>query len=310
MQQKETELVRQDQPKGTPAAKRLLEIRAIALGALSGLPLGLKHWDYLGELKQLKIHSHKVDWLEARVALFVALRERPSQAVGGMNTLRALCAETGQTARFEAFEALINVSLGDGRLSNHSYGAANFADMGHAQIWARVSDHLSWLSQNGHMAFLNSGTLLGVVRDRKLIDHDDDIDLAVILKAGNVEEAAGAWRQLGRDLAAQGVIDTGAERVLGLYKLLRVDDIQIDLFPAWFEGERFFVYPYSFGALSRADVLPLQPCPVTGHPIPAAPEKMLALNYGEGWHSPDPYFKFPWPKAHRNFKDFLSQITK
>lgn len=41
------------------------------------------------------------------------------------------------------------------------------------------------LKDAGHKAFLNSGTLLGLVPDGKLIDHDNDIDLGIIKDAGD-----------------------------------------------------------------------------------------------------------------------------
>jgi len=47
---------------------------------------------------------------------------------------------------------------------------------------------------------------------------------------------------------------------------------------------------------------------VTQLPIPAKPEKMLAVNYGSGWREPNPYFVFPWSEAKQRFSPFLKRV--
>lgn len=289
--------------------QRLREIRAIGMAALHEGPGGLNLWTYVGELKGLRVRGHKIAKREAKIALLVAMRERPTQVVGSLNSLRSLCKGKGLDDRFAAFEALVMQSLGDVRLTNHSYRAENFGEMSHDPIWSHISGHLSALSDAGYEAFLNSGTLLGVIRDKRLIDHDDDIDLAVILNATTCAEAVTEWMQLRDRLREDGVLDEVATTNPSIFKLLPVGAIQIDLFPAWFEDDRMYIYPHTFGELSRSDVLPLQACKVTQNPIPADPEKMLALNYGEGWRAPDPYFKFPWALAKKRFDEFLSGVS-
>lgn len=296
-------------PAAISTLQRLREIRAIGIAALLEGPRRLNLWDYVGELNRLRVKGHKVARTEAKIALLVAMRERPSQVVRALKVLRAMCVEKKLEDRFERFEALVAQSLGDLRLTNHSYRSENFGKMSHDPIWERVSSHLSALSDAGYEAFLNSGTLLGVVRDARLIDHDDDIDLAVILKAVTCAEAVEEWLQLRDKLRADGILDEEATLNGSFFKLLPIDNIQIDLFPAWVEQGRFYLFPHTFGELSAADVLPLKTCNITQNPIPADPEKMLAVNYGEGWRDPDPYFKFPWGAAKTKFKDFLSGVN-
>lgn len=290
--------------------QRLREIRAIGIAALHEGPGSLNLWTYLAELKNLKVRGHKVAWREARIALLVAMKERPAQVVGGLNTLRGLCQKKNLEGRFEKFEAMVMQSLGETQLTNHSYRAENFSQMSHDPIWSRVSAHLGALGEAGYEAFLNSGTLLGVVRDKRLIDNDDDIDLAVILNATNCADAVIEWLALHDRLRADGLLDEEATTNPSIIKLLPVGAIQIDLFPAWFEEDQMYVYPHTYGELSRSDVLPLQACSVTGNAIPADPEKMLALNYGDGWRAPDPYFKFPWTAAKKRFHEFLSGVLQ
>lgn len=289
---------------------RLREIRAIGIAALYDGPGGMDLWAYVGELKGLRMRGHRVAMWEAKIALLVAMRERPSQVVGSLKKLRSVCKRKGLDERFVAFEALVMLSLGDVRLTNHSYRAENFGEMSHDPIWSQIRGHLSALNDAGYEAFLNSGTLLGVIRDERLIDHDDDIDLAIILKATTCAGAITEWMELRDKLRADGVLDELATTNPSIFKLLPIGAIQVDLFPAWFEGDQMYIYPHTFGELSRSDVLPLQACRVTQNPIPADPEKMLALNYGEGWRAPDPYFKFPWARAKNRFDEFLTGVNQ
>lgn len=287
---------------------RVQEIRLIALAALSGHAETFKAWKYYAELKRLKPKKPGVPFLEARIATCVLGRIRPATTTRTLQRLRSLRAKAGQDGEFEKFEALIKDHIGAGGVTNHGFGKANFAERDHGALWDRIGSHIETLRDTGYQVFLNSGTLLGVVRDGRLIDHDDDIDLAVVLKSGSAVEAAEEWKALRSDLQAMGIFDDESTNNPAIYKLKPEDGCEIDLFPAWIEAGRVFVYPHTFGELTEGDVLPLESCGVSGRPIPAAAEKMLALNYGDGWRQPDPYFKFPWKASGQRFKTFLEAV--
>lgn len=297
-------------PAGLDPVERLHELRAIAFSALAFGDIGVDLWRCFAELKSLSVPAEKrAEHLEALIGICVAARIRPSRTTRMINELRQMRDAQGQKQKFRGFEALFRRSLGDLRLTNHEYRTENFGDLDHAPVWETVGRHIATLHERGYPVFLNSGTLLGVVRDRKLIDHDDDIDLAVIMKAGSAQEAAAEWKTLTADIHALGLVDEASFNDPAIIKLLPIGNVQVDLFPGWIEGENVFVFPHTSGQLSRGDVLPLKPCPVTGNPIPAEAEEMLALNYGDGWREPDPYFKFPWSTARRTFAPFLKALT-
>lgn len=287
--------------------RRICEIRAIALCALLIDNKGFSAFRYFAELRRLKNPRMRGEWLEAKIATCVAGRIRPAVMVRTISDLRGFRKSRGEDDRFEAFEALLKAGLGGLRLTNHAYRAQTFGDRDHRPIWERIAGHIGFLTDQGYQVFLNSGTLLGLVRDGRLIDHDDDIDLALILKAGSHQEAAQEWNGLCAALRDTGHLDA-EQPDRGILKLAGVEDVKIDLFPAWIEDDRVFIYPHSHGDLARGDVLPLTPCPVSGQPLPAASEKMLANNYGPGWQVSDPYFKFPWPSARRKFSAFLEGL--
>lgn len=295
-------------PKVTTPLRRLLELRAIGMWALSEGPGDINLWPYVPELRKVNVNGHEIEWYEASVAIHVAMRVRPSLTMRSIGILQELCKKNNEPDRFKRFETLVKQSLGGIRLTSHGYRSTDFSKLDNEPIWQSVQSHLAALFDGGYSAFLNSGTLLGVTRDKKLIEHDDDIDLAVLLNANTTEAAAEEWLQLRHTLAELGLLDTAKNKSKNLMKLLPAGEIQIDLFPAWFEGDKFFLYPHTFGELDRSDVLPLKKCDVTGNPIPACPEKMLAINYGAGWQVPDPYFKFSWIIANRRFRTFLNAI--
>ncbi len=286
---------------------RIEEIWLIGLGELHAKTGRVDHWSYYGELQDIKQRPLSVDWLEASIAMAVIGRIRPARVIGYMKKLRARRESLGQSAEFEEFDALLRTYLAPDRLTNHGFKPGTFADLDHQTVWEQVKSHLSVLSDEGYDVFLNSGTLLGVVRDKRLIDHDDDIDLALVLKSKNAADAAQEWRQLRDRLDDLSLFDHDAYKGSVIFKLNRVDNVLIDLFPAWEEDGKFFVYPHTNGELSRDDVLPLRMCELTGHALPANPEKMLELNYGSKWRDPDPLFKFPWAAANEAFSSFIEK---
>lgn len=289
--------------------RRISEIRAIAVYALFFEEADFPAFRYFAELKNLSSSRMRGEWLEARIATCVAGRIRPAIVVRTIKLLRNYRESRNEMHRFEAFEDLLKSGLKDLRLTNHSYNQRTFGDIDHSPIWECIGEHIGFLTKQGYQVFLNSGTLLGVVRDGRLIDHDDDIDLAIILRANSVETAISEWKELRAALKAEGRLDEEQMDGNAIFKLTGATDVNFDLFPSWFEEDSFFVYPHSYGDLTRQDVLPLSACPHSGYMIPSDPAKMLANNYGAGWEMSDPYFKFPWNAARRKFKRFLAGVA-
>lgn len=242
--------------------------------------------------------------LEARVLLRLCT-DQPAQRAGKMlyALFRARMAEQ-QFGRFETFQTrlagLAKVSDPEAGLRLVSY----FGNVDHDRVWQAVGDVLRQVERLIGPTFLNSGTLLGVVRERGLLKHDDDVDLAVMLDGGTVEEAAASWIRAYHALHKAGLLQKEAKRNRAVFKLVALDELNVDLFPGWVERGRVHVYPHSFGTLSAQDVLPLAVCPHSGLPIPRDPARMLASNYGEGWRQPDPGYSFNWRRANRKFRAF------
>lgn len=284
---------------------RIEEIRLMAMAALHGVEGAFPAWHYYAELKYLRRNPPSPLFLEAVIATSVAGRLRPSNTVRALSVLKKRRIEADERALFDAFEAF----LGDRIPTNHSYESKTFQNREHAAIWGAVGDHIAALEGMGYRCFLNSGTLLGVVRDGKFIDHDDDVDLALILNATTEAEAVEEWMALWQRLVDLGLAGAGGLDTPGIYKLKAQDGCEIDLFPCWISEGDVYIYPHTYADLTVDDVLPLRACDVSGCPLPADPEKMLAVNYGDGWREPDPYYKFPWTRAVSRFKNFLRAVS-
>lgn len=167
---------------------------------------------------------------------------------------------------------------------------------------------VQWLRGRGHELFVTGGTLLGPVRDGRVMPGDDDVDLAYLSRHGNPSDIALEGFELERALNRQGY--ETVRHSAGHLQLLfpgadGTDRFYLDIFTyfvvdGWFYG--------TFHAREPADqvgIFPLRTLNINGRelPAPAEPEQMLAAIYGPGWHTPDPAFRFVTPPPARRRYD-------
>lgn len=241
-----------------------------------------------------------------RIWLYRIFGAKHGRTRGLMATVKALMARNGNPAGFDAFERGL-ANKGFAMVAPHSADAF-LGKKDSRTLWTTYDALAGRLEGMGLRVFLNSGTLLGAVRDGDFLPHDDDIDVAVILDARSEEEAGAEFAALAPLLHQAGLLDPEGTHPPGLHKLSRVDGVQVDLFPCWIDdADRVHVYPHSHGTLHRDDLLPLQPFKGLAHArMPARPEPMLHSNYGPGWRVPDPHFRFLWAEPKRRFARFLA----
>ena len=169
------------------------------------------------------------------------------------------------------------------------------------------------LVEGGWQTFINSGTLLGAVRDKSFIQHDYDADVAVILKGDTNREVIEGFNAVHRYLVSVYGDDIIRSRFKSKRPTIKVklkSGLVVDVFPAWERDGQFYVWPHTFGELTIDDILPFKDGVIDGvtYPIPQNSEAMLALNYGEMWHTPDSTFDFPWDAAEAKFDDLLTEF--
>lgn len=142
----------------------------------------------------------------------------------------------------------------------------------------------------GKDLFLCYGTLLGYVREGKIIEHDDDIDLCFLADsdgwAGAFAEFMDAVERL-RQAGQHVDVDCAVQFHW------RLKGWELDVFMGWTQGDRLNMYEVS-GHLPRHRLLPLKPARFMGLDVfvPNDPEALLRLIYGEDWRIPDPNFQW------------------
>ncbi|WP_131802448.1 hypothetical protein [Yoonia tamlensis] len=281
---------------------------AEAKAALSG---GAEIDDPKSRLKTLdemsRVAKRTTAYLEAYVMTAVFGRTHPARANTRMARLGRRRREAGEEAELLSFEAFLEGALDGVYFTAHGYTTDRLGDHDPKEIYAGIHKLIAQFHDLGYEVFANSGTLLGLVRDKAPIAHDDDIDLAVVLKSNTDVGAAQEFSQLADKLIALGLGDQSLRESGAILKLPKIGGFQVDVFPAYGAWRRYKVFPYSFGDFTRRDVLPLGKCAVSGLPIPANPETVLEVNYGKDWRIPDPRFAFPWGPQKKKFATFLAE---
>ena len=173
---------------------------------------------------------------------------------------------------------------------------------------------VEWMRGRGQELFVTGGTLLGPVRDGRVMPGDDDVDLAYLSRHQNPSDIALEGFELERALHGQGY--ETVRHSAGHLQLLfpgadGTDRFYLDIFTyfvvnGWFHG--------TFHARERAEkvkIFPLRSLTINGRdlPAPAEPAQMLAAIYGPGWRTPDPAFRFTTPPpARRRYETWLGNL--
>jgi hypothetical protein len=152
----------------------------------------------------------------------------------------------------------------------------------------------------GVPAFVAYGTLLGAVRNGRLIGHDNDLDIAYVSDHAYPVDVIREAYKIERVLLADGwAVRRGSGSRMNVR--LRLDDGSVrfvDVFTAhWVEGVLYIPQDTGF-ELPRGTILPLTTVELLGRqvPAPADYETLLAATYGPGWRTPDPSFKYETPR--------------
>lgn len=241
-----------------------------------------------------------------------ATRSKPSRVFLYLTQIRKHYEQIGEPEKYAEFEALFNEVIAPKILLPHGYAAGNKLQESDPQdVKAMIDEAFEYWAAHGYDCFINSGSLLGLVRDGGFIEHDDDVDIGIILQGRTLPDVVREWLNIHDSLIDENRADAKKIRAHRILKLENDLGLNFDLFPAWFdEDDAFSVYPHSWKNLTRADVYPLQKDENLGIFMPANPEKMLESNYGQKWREPDPLFRFNWGRAAKDFKPFLKELDR
>ncbi|MDU8926547.1 LicD family protein [Alisedimentitalea sp. MJ-SS2] len=298
-------------PVDGPFAARIEQLRRRALSQIIAPRDGYKARAIvieLGEMADAAKDHTSPEFLEATILAIIARGGRPRRAQKPLYRLFRARLEDGKIEKYQQFQQVLTYSVRDRKELEGLHFHSAFGTMNQAEVWADIEQVMSNLKAVGSEVFLNSGTLLGAVRDKALIAHDDDVDLAIRLDASSTVEAVEQWKKTRELLQNAGFLSERQPTNPGTMKLKASGGYNVDLFPAWVDEGQVYVYPHTCGDLTEDQVFPLKPCETTGLPIPKDPEAMLAVNYGDGWKHPDPGFAFNWAHANRRFAVFKNAL--
>lgn len=236
-------------------------------------------------------------------AIISALKLDPKRCQDYLNKLKA----EGKQDSALVFQQTVNELIHPLELAFGPHGfSRTFAlrgDKEKERILNDIEQLLAWLNDEfGLPTFISSGTLLGIVRDGRLIEHDDDIDVCYISKQTTEADILEEREKLKAFLTSKGCIVRQSD--LAHYWCVTPAGLNVDIFTGFIENEAACMNPISRGDVNVSDVLPLQKKQVGPNTlfVPANPECVLACNYGEGWQTPDPLWTFDWARARQQFE--------
>ncbi|WP_258803182.1 class I SAM-dependent methyltransferase [Pseudarthrobacter sp. NS4] len=173
---------------------------------------------------------------------------------------------------------------------------------------------IEWMRSRGQELFVTGGTLLGPVRDGRIMPGDDDVDLAYLSRHRNPSDIVLEGFELERALHAQGY--ETVRHSAGHLQLLfpgtdGTDRFYLDIFTYFIAGGWFHGTFHARERSEKVPIFPLGTLTINGRqlPAPADPKAMLAAIYGPGWRTPDPAFRFVTPPAaRRRYDNWLGSL--
>ncbi len=158
---------------------------------------------------------------------------------------------------------------------------------------------LGALRKVGIEAFLAYGTLLGSIREGRLLGHDGDADLGYVSHLSHPVDVIRESFRLQRDMVELGFNIT---RYSALAFKVDVDEGDgvvrgLDVFGGFLMDGRLYLMGEIGDPFEESWIFPLRTTTLEGRSFaaPADPDKMLTAMYGPSWRVPDPAFHFTPP---------------
>jgi len=245
---------------------------------------------------RFRIHGTLWRYIHSRDALSfrVAGEELPVR----VNNLK-LRAKRNRKPVEELFEKLANgyivTKKGAVKMSIHLN-----TDWQHAVLDWYAQARVKFRELFGYDLYVVSGTLLGLVRNDGFIPGDDDFDTGYLSRHSEPELIRDEMAHVIKTLRDAGErIRIGRRRNLFHWK--SPAGLEIDVFPSWTRGEKYFL-TFAIGAKCGDAVRKgFVEREMMGKPVlaPIEAEAVLEGSYGPKWRVPDPLFQWVVPRSTR-----------
>jgi SAM-dependent methyltransferase len=165
---------------------------------------------------------------------------------------------------------------------------------------------LGELATAGIAAFPAYGTLLGAVREGRLIGHDSDADLGYVSRHTHPYDVVRESFALQRRLVDAGYPTSRYSAASFKVEVVEGDGFVrgLDVFGGFFGpspdgGDLLYLMGEIRMPFRPEWIFPLGTCTLEGRtlPAPAEPERLLEAMYGPAWRVPDPAFRFTTPAS-------------
>lgn len=158
---------------------------------------------------------------------------------------------------------------------------------------------LEALDECGVEGFLCYGTLLGAVRNGKLIGHDSDADIGYVSRCTHPTDAVRESFEVQRRLVALGLVVVRYSGFAFRVDVREADGTRrgLDVFGGFLRDGWLYLMG-EVGAPFREEwIWPLGSVSLEGRrlPAPREPDRLLEAMYGPRWRVPDPAFQFDTP---------------
>ena len=229
------------------------------------------------------------------LAAMIAGALRKDKVLGSFSFIQNLIVSTEQTLRLQErinhyTKRLFNDSAFI--MTRHGIRKSHLLSL-KDELLEHTSRVMEFVQSQGYPCMLLYGTLLGAVRDKGFIPHDDDLDVCFFSSHNDMRAAS---NELYEKLKANGF--TVVKNIGCNLHVLGGKGLCVDLFPGVIAGNQISLHmeKMSIRQISKDIVLPARSIDFYGRTFnaPADPEAFLKERYGDDWTESNPFFEWPY----------------